>query len=217
MARQAIAANESKGFTNYIRVGACLAVAFGVLRSLFGSWLTANEFTELGTEIEWYLWSFLLVLFGGLIYAFYPSNGASWLKAASVLGMAVAVCIVFESCKYSDDSFFFWKIKAVKPEVWKQLVSDLRMLDKKWQEFHDDEPHFIPRDKAPRSFDTLALPADWSGVHSGVRNHPIMVCGGKSRTWGLVLGSVNFAGGRWATYKRVQVGEDVWFFEGLGD
>jgi hypothetical protein len=79
-------------------------------------------------------------------------------------------------------------------------------------EFTDAATEFSGYFRAPRSFDALALPGDWSGVHSGLGGHPIMVCGVKSRSWGLAIGSTNFSYGKWATCQRVEVGDEVWFF-----
>jgi hypothetical protein len=217
MAKPVDVVKESGRSKSYICFAAWLTFAGGITWALLGSWLTANEITDASTEFQGYTFSFLLVLFGGFIYFLYEPRWTVLSKAVTVTGTVLGLLIVIKTCKYSDDTFIFWKMRAVKPATWNQMVADLRSLDGKWREFDPHVPHFIPREQAPRSFDALALPQDWTGVHNGAGDHPIMVCGVKSRRWGLVLGSTNFFYGSWARFKRVEVGDDAWFFAGPGD
>jgi hypothetical protein len=216
----AIPVDEAKGgrcSRNYLRIAACLACAVGVLWALLGSWLTANEFTEAAMEFQGYFFSFCMVLIGGFICLLTGFGRTIWSTAATLLGIMAALLIVYLACRYSNNSFVFWKLRAVKPAVWQKMVSDLRALDLQKHKNGPDAPFFIPRVQAPRSFDTLALPGDWSGVHSGFGDHPLMMCGVKSRSWGLAIGWTNFSYGVWATCKRVEVGEEVWLFAGTFD
>jgi len=204
---------KSSCFKRYKRVVTRLTVATAVLWALMGSWLTANNITEASTEFSDYFYSFWIVLVGGFIYFRSDSRRIAWSRAATLVGTGPALLIVFESCQYSDDTFVFWKMKSIKPAAWQQMISELRLIDEKWR---INGPAFIPRDQAPKSFDALGLPGDYSGIYMRAGGHPGIVCGVKSRRWGLAIGSNDFSygNGNWVSFKRVQVGKDVWFFAG---
>jgi hypothetical protein len=92
------------------------------------------------------------------------------------------------------------------------MISELRTLDKKGRETNSTIR--IHRDQMPKAFDALGLPGDFMGGHAGIEGSPTMIYGVKGRRWGLVIGSNDFSHGNWASFHRVKVGDDAWFFAG---
>jgi hypothetical protein len=206
---------------------AIVLMVIGVLWALSASWLTANEWITTYTEFNTYFWSGCLVAVGGLVCITLRSGRNPRLKGA-IFEMALGLVIIWASCRYSDDTFIFWKVRVVKPAEWQKMVSDLRTLDQKGRESNtrfeitkEKDGLFNPtREKIalvspPKSFDPLGLLSDFRGGHAGIDSgNPTVVYGVKSRRWGLVIGSSDFSHGEWSFFKRVQVGDNAWFFAG---
>jgi hypothetical protein len=164
---------------------------------------------------------------GALVYLALDSWPATGLRAFKLSVIAGALLIVISSCRYSDNTFIFWKIKAVKPQDWGRMISDLRTLDKQGKATNsriditrEQNGLFNPTGEKimlvplPKSFDALGLSTDCRGGTAGTGINPSIVYGTKSRRWGLVIGSNDFSHGNWALFKHVEVGDDAWFFVG---
>jgi hypothetical protein len=206
---------RTNSLTVSVNKAAIVIAAVAVLWAIIASWLTANEVIGVATEFTTYSCSFGSVLVCGLLNLWLRSNRrllSTLLKIVAILG---ALTVIIVACRFSDGTFTFWKMRTVKPSEWHQMISDLLMLDKRGRETNTKIN--INHDETPKSFGSLGLLSDCMGGHAGIGNDPAIFYGVKSRRWGLEIGSNDFSHGRWATFKRVQVGENAWFFVGSDD
>jgi hypothetical protein len=193
---------------NLVIVG---SVAAAVLWASMASWFTAHNIIGTFAEINSYFWSCCVVIVGGFLCFL-----KGFRKSIGIIGTTAALLTIVTSCRYSDHTFIFWKIKAIQPATWNQMISDLRSLDEKRLKGRADSIHFS-YDSMPSSLRALGLPGDCGGVYADYEGRPDVMGGVKSRRWGLAIGSNNFSRGDWISFNRVQVGDDAWFFAGPSD
>jgi len=193
---------------------AIVTASAAVLLTIIAPWLTANEIIGVLTEFTVYSYSSGIVLFCGLLYL-WRSDRSILSTSRAVIAIIGAIAVIIVSCLHSDKAFVFWKMRAVKPGEWHQMISDLLVLDQRSRNMNTNI--YITHDKAPKSFGSLGLLCDYLGGNVGIGNDPAIFFGVKSRRWGLEIGSDDFFRGRRATFSRVQVGENAWFFVGPDD
>jgi len=127
----------------------------------------------------------------------------------------LAVVIVLASWFESDRVFLFWKLRAIPPGVWSQMVSDLEKFGARYAQGGDY--HSFNRMELPESLYQLGSRFDCRGGTAQVVNYPdysgIIVTamfGYKPRSWGLYIGPKRGC----PLSVHIPVGQNAYFFFG---
>ena len=180
--------------------------------SVIASWLVAHKCIRVELESMGYLWGFLTVLGAGVVYVLVARVPAKLFRI-TVLGTIGALVLIFEVAKYSDALFGYWKLRAITPTTWTNMVAQLRKLDQEKRNLGSEL--VISHDNPVKGFDELGLQSDFMGGSAGAGvSYPIIEYGAKSRCWGIFIDSNPSLTRRWRGFKCIRISDNGWFFVG---
>jgi len=186
-----------------------------VLWCLSASWLTAHEVIKSVSEVESYLWCLCLMLFTAVCYLWLACRANIWHSFLAAIVAFSGLIIGVIASRTADDTFMFWKIRAISPATWQLMVSDLKALGNDIPQ--RDKSGFFPipdPNRMPKSFDFLGLRKEFVVFEWGTQ--PCVRFGSKGaqgRQWGLFVGSRHFWDGEHPeVVKRIRVTDDAYFF-----
>ena len=188
-----------------------MLVAGAIIWSTTASWFTAHNFFGSRAESISYLCSFVLILIGVFWLASLKKTSSWRGKTMILVGAIASLAIVLGSCTCGNDTFRYWKMKAVSPENWHQMAGDLKTVRELVKPDDINENGRFEGRVIPTNFDKLGLRTECMGGNVGDGTDPYVVYGTQERRWGLVIGSNVFVKKRW---KRVQVADDCFFYVG---
>lgn len=207
----------------FTALAGALLLGIAALWSATTPWLSANLVISVWTELAAYWLSLIAVLVGGfLCFGSHSRPRARIAVFRRCLCVAFPLVVVVASWHWSNEQFFYWKMRAIPSNAWPQMVSDLETIGREVAQKGNNR---LPWPVAPReSLHQLGLRQDYSGGMSSVLNSPeysgvfaFIVFGNKVRSWGLFLGTERHVKKycRGGTYTRVA--PNAFFFVGSRD
>jgi hypothetical protein len=197
----------------YKKMIALSVVFVSSIGASLASSLCAANVVSFKTEFILYYLSFISIAIAGCVLAGSSEHAlricAGWIMTILLL---VGVCV---ADIYSNETFLFWKLRMVKKLEWVQMATALATLDRSENVTHSTR--LLRSEEIESSFKQLGVLSDFSGGKIGVESDHIVAFGGKSRRWGMIIGTSRFSSGKWSSFDRVNVSDDVWLFVGEDD
>jgi hypothetical protein len=182
------------------------------------AWFSANRIIAVTSELALYWLSFIAVLVG---WALHLDNRRAFTGSVQILATpwagAVALLVVLSAWLLSDGAFFRWKLRAVPPEAWSQMVLDLKSIAIPYPEGDTVPSRKVP----PKSVQRLGLGHDFGVMNAWIVDAPgypgvkaEVLFGYKSRAWGLWVGPEISLLGFCPGCRHVLVASNAFFFVG---
>jgi len=199
------------------RAGACLA-GLAALWSVGAACISANLIISVRAETASYWLCLFIFILGGALYLGTCSRCSAlgfWTRCACT---ALGFTVLIASWRLSDKQFLYWKMRAIPPGAWAEMVTDLEALGRQAANANKELPQRKP---LPKSLQRLGMQVDYKGGMGNVWNSPDyegvfanIIFGYKSRCWGLFLGPASRA----KTYCQggacIRVAPNAFFFIG---
>jgi hypothetical protein len=200
-------------------VGAAL-MGIAVIWSIVAPWLSANNVITVWAELSTRWLLLLVLLFGasahlGNLSRPWPLRSFFCRCVAATFALMMFVAMWF----LSDKAFLYWKMRAIPPEAWVQMVSDVEKVGR--QSAESGTNCLSGTMPPPKSLQRLGLAGDYGGGSAQFVSRPeytgLVVSidfGYKVRGWGLFVGPEKLAKGHWPGFERRRVGTNAFFFIG---
>jgi hypothetical protein len=205
------------------RVGVFLMGTAGAW-SIMAPWFSAHKVICVTVEFASYWFAFVIALAGGYLFAgrtaTVPVGSENVLWRRLCVGFVTLVLIMF--WRSSDAQFGYWKKKAMRPEAWPQIVSDLKMIGA--QSVSTGTKFSVLMKHPPKALQQLGCGEDYSGGFASAFSSPEyegvtagILFGYKDRSWGLCVGPESLARKYSRGNSLIRVASNAYFFIGPRD
>jgi hypothetical protein len=163
--------------------------------TFFAPWFSAHNFMDLKLERGSCWLAILAVIACGAIYAGIRPSGTG--RVSRILWRCILLCaflLIFFGELFSSNLFVYWKVRAIPPNVWALMASNLQ---KAGEMAADDGGRPVHWHELPVSLRQLGSMDDYLGVGAGWGPNNVVGSdfradiefGNKLRVWGLFVAS----------------------------
>jgi len=163
----------------------------------------------------------LLAVICGVFCIIKIVKGKSWKTIIRNCLSAFALLLVLGAWIFSNELFTYWKMRAVPPDAWQQMATDLMKLAKESPTTEKLQPWSSHASQLPESTKPIGLPEDYAAGHGGTDMWGesgvtvLLTYGNRARTWGLYVGTEE--GARQGKYRTIPVAQNAFFYIGEND
>ena len=194
-----------------------LGMGLGPTWAVAATWLSANRVIPVIAEFASVWLCIAVVLMGGWC-ASRASEGQTKRLPIGLVASVLVVSVMVWAWFISDFAFFHWKLRAMRPSTWAQMISDMQEIARS-----TPDAGYLPVSKRvpPMSVRKLGLGDDYGCMHIWAENSAAypgvkgdVLFGYKSRSWGLWLGPEDSLKRFCPGCRRAVVASKAFFFVG---
>ncbi len=193
-------------------------MAVAIAWSFAAAWFSANLVISVVAELASYWLSLLAVLLGAYLQLRILRRPVSLANVLWRSWLSVAALVIVVVCwRQSDERFALWKMRAISPKEWSEMVSELRKFGTEIAQsgVTSASATMVP----PETLRSIGSGTDYSGAfgniitsseYSGLTAE--ILFGYKGRGWGLCVGPESFAEKYSRGTNYIRVATDGFFF-----